>query len=107
MKLPWMGGNERTETKRGQTAQCRVGCGEARVSRQVQGQGKCEDVNALLAVNFQWFDRPRLGNCECFTGRGKGTWGSDYKVPSTMLEHLDLILKAMATLLRILISGET
>lgn len=36
-------------------------------------------------------------------GRGKGVWRSDYKVLSTVLEHLDLILKAMVTPLRILI----
>lgn len=56
-KLPWMAGNKRIETKRGQTAQCRCGGNEG------------EEVNASLSVNFQWFERASLGNCQCFVGK--------------------------------------
>lgn len=68
----------------------------AGIRRHVWRQGRCEEVNASLSVNSGGL-RPRLGDCECSMGRGKGIWGSDYKVPSTMLECLDLILKAIVT----------
>lgn len=98
-KLPWMTGNKRIEIKRDHTAQFGG-------RRQVWRQGRCAEVNAL-SVNFQWFERVSLGNCECFPGRGKGGQGSDYQVPSTTLERFGLILKAMAAPLRILIRGDT
>lgn len=56
-QLPWMAGNKRTETKRGQAAQSRCGGKEG------------EQVNAWLSVNLHWFERASLGNCECFRGQ--------------------------------------
>lgn len=57
-------------------------------------QGRCEEVNGWLLVNFPWFDRPSPAICACFRGGG-GEFGGGFR----MEVDRDLIMKCLPPML--------